>query len=60
MRSELDFKKKKKNIYMKILSSGGHSLWFPWIEIILSSSSQSSDSNFVFPWNASLLMNTYL
>lgn len=45
---------------MKILSSGGHSLWFPWIEIILSSSSQSSDSNFVFPWNASLLMNTYL
>lgn len=45
---------------MKILSSGGHSLWFPWIEIILSPSSQSSDSNFVFPWNASLLMNTYL
>lgn len=58
MRSELDLK--KKNIYMKILSSGSHSLWFPWIEIILSSSSQSSDSNFVFPWNASLLMNTYL
>lgn len=46
---------------MKILSSDGYSLWFPWIEIIsLSSSSQSSDSNFVFPWNASLLMNTYL